>query len=193
MSTRTSILLLAAVALSFPIGTIASATEVAAPPAQITTPKPSATDDGDALSQVRLTAKMLNQFIGCQTTIKPLMDAVPEDQEEPDAKTLTDLDKTAKACGFTDFAGYQAVGNSIIVVLDGFDPDTKSYVGRELLISSAIEDVKNDASLKPSERKAALRELNAELADVQPVEFTENIGVVAKYYDRLLPLFPSDS
>ena len=201
MSTRSYILFVVAVLVSFPIGSIASATEVVAPPAQSVTPQTSqsatpqssAADDGDALAQIKLSARMLDQFIGCQTTIKPLMDQVPEDQEEPDAKTLADLDKTAKACGFKDFAGYQSVGNSIIVVLDGFDPDTKNYVGKELLIKSAIDEVKKDTTMKASERKAALRELNAELAEVQPVEFTENIALIAKYYDRLIPLFPSNS
>lgn len=193
MLTRTSLLIVAAVAICLPFGSLASATEVVAPPAQSAAPQTAPDDDSDTFAQIKLTARMLDQFIGCQTTIKPLMDKVPEDQDEPDAKTLADLDKTAKACGFKDFTNYQTVGNTIIVVLDGFDPDTKGYVGKEILIKSAIDEVKKDTTLKQSERRAALRELNAELADVQPVEFTENIGLIAKYYDRLIPLFPSNS
>ena len=50
------------------------------------------------------------------------------------------------------------------------------------------EDSKKDKTVQETEKKDDLAELEAALKTAKPIQFKENIALVLKYYDKLLPL-----
>jgi len=88
---------------------------------------------------------------------------------------------------------YTDVVGNISIVLAGFDPATKQYVGTDAVIKAQIAQVKADKEMSPSDKKEALAELNDALkAPVPPIENKGNIDLVAKYYDKLADALGDD-
>jgi hypothetical protein len=72
------------------------------------------------------------------------------------------------------------------MVLVGFDPATKKYVGTEVLIRAQIAQVEADKKMPAKDKKQALDELNEALKTPAPaIENQGNIDLVTKYYDKL--------
>ncbi len=116
----------------------------------------------DGLTQVQLTEAQVNGYIASVGDMQGAMGDVPADAAEPDAKTMAKLETIAKKYGFKDFAEYNTVAGNISLVLDGVDPQTKTYVGSDKLLAKSIADVKADKQMKEPDRKAALAELQAQ-------------------------------
>jgi hypothetical protein len=119
-----------------------------------------------------------------------LFDKLEAAGEKPDKSLLEALDAAMKKHGFKDLEEYDAVANSIAVVMDGVDPKTKQYVDPVVSIKQSIADIQKDKSMSAAERKKAIAELTAELKEVQAVQHKANIPLVLKYYDKLAALAP---
>jgi hypothetical protein len=79
------------------------------------------------------------------------------------------------------------------MVLAGFDPATKKYVGVEAVIKSQIAEVQADKKMPPRDKKEALADLNDALKSPAPqIENKGNIELVAKYYDKLADALGND-
>ena len=79
------------------------------------------------------------------------------------------------------------------LVLGGFDPATKKYVGTETVVKAQIAQVQADKKMPAKDKKAALADLNDALKSPQPaIENKGNIDLVAKYYDRLADALGGD-
>ena len=77
--------------------------------------------------------------------------------------------------------------DNISLVLGGFDPATKKYVGAEAVMKSQIAAVQADKKMPAKDKKEALAELNEALKSPPPaIENKGNIDLVGKYYDKLL-------
>ena len=139
----------------------------------------------DALEQVQLTAAQVTNYIASVADMQAAMGDAPADAAEPDAKTMAKLEAISKQHGFKDFNDYNTVAGNISLVLDGVDPETKTYVGADKLIAKSIAEVKADKTMKEVDRKAALTELQAQLKAATPVKFKGNIDLVLKNYDKL--------
>ena len=114
-----------------------------------------------------------------QFTAKLAQDAKPD-------KVTAELDAIAKKNGFADYAEYNTVVDNISLVLGGFDPKTKQYVGTEAVIKAQIAQVEADKKMAAKDKKEALAELNAALKTPAPtIENKGNIDLVTKYYDKL--------
>ena len=99
------------------------------------------------------------------------------------------LDAVAKKNGFASYAEYNDVTDNISMVMGGFDPATKQYVGAEAVLKAQIAAVQADKKMPAKDKKAALAEMNAALKTPAPViENKGNIDLVAKYYDKLARL-----
>ena len=157
--------------------------------APFASPAPAA--DADAAPAPR-TERRIQALIAAQTEVAARLAGLPDTQEEMDDRTRADLDRTVRRFGLKDFADYEDTGTSVIAVLDGIDPATRLYVGKEVLLKQELEEIRADKSLRPDERKAALKEVTAQLAQVEPVLYPENIRLVVAQYDRLVALFPND-
>jgi chromosome condensin MukBEF complex kleisin-like MukF subunit len=151
---------------------------------------PAAAEEAPAAPQVALTAKQVEQYIASFKELTALFDKLEAAGDKADKSLLAQVDSTMKKYGFKDLDEYDAVANSIAVVMDGIDTKSKQYVDPVVSIKQAIADIQKDKSMSPAERKKAIEELNAELKEVQPVRHKGNIDLVLKYYDRLAALVP---
>ncbi|MFZ0207016.1 MAG: hypothetical protein WAL59_13025, partial [Roseiarcus sp.] len=103
----------------------------------------------------------------------------------PDPKMLARLDAIAKKYHFASFDDFAAVEGNIQLVLEGVDPQTKKYVGADVVLKQQIAEVQADKKMPPADKKAALAELNAGLKAIVPVQITANIDLVLKHFDEL--------
>ena len=69
--------------------------------------------------------------------------------------------------------------------MGGIDPQTKKYVGDEIVIKAQIKEIQADKKMAPNDKKEALTQLNDALKSITPLQFPANIPLVAKNYDKL--------
>jgi hypothetical protein len=136
-------------------------------------------------SQIQLTAKQVQQYVAAFKQMAPLFEKLDAAGGKPDAKLMAMVEGAVKKYGFKDLDEYDQVVVSIVAVLDGVDPKTKQYADPIALIKKEIAAVQADKTMKPDERKKALESLNAELSEVQAVQFPSNIPLVIKFFDQL--------
>ncbi|MGQ7370435.1 hypothetical protein ACTGW3_12760, partial [Streptococcus suis] len=105
---------------------------------------------------------------------------------KPAPNMLSKLESVAKKHGFAGYADYTIVLDNIGLVLGGFDPKTKTYVGAEAALRLRIAAVQADKTISADDKKDALEELNAAMKALPPaVENKGNIALVGKHYDGL--------
>ena len=138
-----------------------------------------------ALKQIALTEKQIEGVLAATKEMDPLTEKMPENGK-PDAKLIAQLDAVAKKNGFAGYDDYNVVVDNIGLVLGGFDPATKKYVGSEAVIKAQIAEVQADKKMSPKDKKEALADLNDALKAPAPaIENKGNIELVTKYYDKL--------
>jgi hypothetical protein len=177
--------LAAAIAIAFAGDALAQANQ--APPNQ-TAPAPQQQSTVKPVKQMALTDKQIEGVLAAQ---KDMEEKLP-DNPTPD-KIIAQLDGVARKNGFASYDEYTNVVGNISIVLAGFDPATKKYVGSDTVIKAQIAQVKADKDMSPSDKKEALADLNEALkAPVPPIENKGNIDLVAKYYDKLADALGND-
>jgi hypothetical protein len=190
---RPIVALLAAAGLSVSVAVISGHAAFA----QTQTPTPADTPQGSSgavssdsdqqLRQVTLTDKMIEGVLASQKEFDAIAEKLPETApEKPDPKVTAQFEAVAKKYGFASYDEYNDVVDTIGLVLGGFDPATKKYVGADNVIRGQIAAVEADKSIPDEDRKQALEQLNDALkAPVPPIENKANIELVTKYYDKL--------
>ena len=180
--------LAAAIAIAFAGDALAQANQ--APPNQ-TAPAPQQQSTVKPVKQMALTDKQIEGVLAAQKDMEEITAKLP-DNPTPD-KITAQLDGVARKNGFASYDEYTNVVGNISIVLAGFDPATKQYVGTDAVIKAQIAQVKADKEMSPSDKKEALAELNDALkAPVPPIENKGNIDLVAKYYDKLADALGDD-
>ena len=145
-----------------------------APPPQPAPPK-----------QIALTEKQIEGVLAAAPEMEKITGKV-QPNAKPDPKIDAQLDAVAKKNGFAGTAEYDDVTDNINMVLAGFDPQTKQYVGAEAVLKAQIAAVQADKKMPAKQKKQALDEMNAALKTPAPaIENKGNIDLVAKYYDKL--------
>ena len=153
----------------------------------------SAPAEAPGLDQEPLTEKQIEGLLAAQKDISAATAKLPEQQSDtPDPKIEAELDGIAKKHGFADYAAYDKVVANVGLVMVGFDPQTKTYVGPETVIKKQIETLKADKEVPPLDKKKALTELQESLKTVTPVKYPDNIKLVTKYYDKLSEAMQED-
>ena len=153
-----------------------------AAPAQAA-PPPAA--EAPALKQIALTEKQIESVLAAQKDVDAITDKIPEDAK-PNPKIDAQLDAVAKKAGFAGYEEYNTVVDNISLVLGGFDPATKKYVGAETVMKAQLAQVQADKKMAAKDKKAALADLNEALKSPPPaVENKGNIDLVGKYYDKI--------
>jgi TolA-binding protein len=143
--------------------------------------------------QSPLTEKQIEAFIAAQKTISAMVDTIPEDQFKiPNPQLQTTLDQAAKKFDFKDYGEYEDVANNIDFVMEGFDEDSKAFVGQEVVLKKQLSELAADRKMSPREKSDQIKELKEMLKAVEPVKFPNNIVIVAKYYDRLSDLLDDE-
>jgi hypothetical protein len=153
-----------------------SAPAQAAPPAQ---------QEAPALKQIALTEKQIEGVLAAQKDVDAITDKIP-DNAKPDPKIDAQLDAVAKKNGFASYDEYNTAVDNISLVLGGFDPATKKFVGAEVVLKAQIAQIQADKKMSAKDKKEALADLNEALKSPPPaIENKGNIDLVAKYYDKL--------
>ncbi|MET4071769.1 hypothetical protein ABID58_006588 [Bradyrhizobium sp. S3.2.6] len=151
-----------------------------------------APEQAPTLKQMALTDKQLDGVLAAQKDMDAITAKLPENTA-PDAKVIAQLDGVAKKHGFASYDDYNNVVDNISLVLGGFDPTTKKYVGAEAVIKSQIAQVEGDKKMPAKDKKEALDELNQALKTPAPaIENKANIDLVGKYYDKLVAALGDD-
>ena len=178
--------LVSVAALASSSAAFAQAKQQPAPPQQAAPAQP------PALKQIPLTDKQLDGVLAAQKDMDAVTEKLPQNTA-PDAKVIAQLDGVAKKHGFASYDDYNTVVDNISLVLGGFDPATKKYVGPEAVIKSQIAQVEADRKMPAKDKKEALDELNQALKSPAPaVENKANIDLVGKYYDKLVAALGDD-
>ena len=139
----------------------------------------------DRLQQIALTEAQIKGYVEAMPDMQAAIGDAPADASEPDAKTMAKLDDIARKHGFRNFDDYNTVAGNISLVLDGVDPQSKTYVGPDKLIENAIAGVKADKQMTEPERQAALADLDSQRTASPAVKFPGNIELVVRNYDAL--------
>jgi len=152
----------------------------AAPPAQAAQPQ---------IKQIALTDKQIESALAATKEMDPVTEKLPQDAK-PDPKITTQLEGIAKKNGFATYDEYNNVVDNIGLVLGGFDPATKKYVGSDAVIKSQIAELQADKKMSAKDKKEALADLNEAMKyPAPPIENKGNIDLVTKYYDKLAEEF----
>jgi len=139
-----------------------------------------------ALTQIALTEKQIEGLLDSQREMDAITSKLPDDPSKPpDAKVIAQFDAVARKYGFASYAEYGNVAANVDMLLDGFDPQTRKFVGFETVLKSKIAQIEADSKMPAKDKKDALDELNASLKNIPTVKFPANIALVAKYYDKL--------
>jgi hypothetical protein len=144
------------------------------------------------LKQMALTDKQLDAVLAAQKDMDAITAKLP-DNAKPDPKVIAQLEAMAKKNGFASYDEYNDVVDNISLVLAGFDPATKKYVGSEAVIKAQIAQVQADKKMAAKDKKEALDDLNQALKAPAPqIENKGNIDLVTKYYDKLVAVLGED-
>jgi hypothetical protein len=145
-----------------------------------------------AFKQIALTDKQIQGVLAAQKDMDAITEKLP-DNAKPDPKVTAQLEGVAKKNGFASYDEYNDVVDNISMVLGGFDPATKKYVGTEAVIKAQIAEVQADKKMSPKDKKEALADLNEALKAPAPaIENKGNIDLVVKYYDKLAEALGAD-
>jgi hypothetical protein len=144
------------------------------------------------IKQMALTEKQVEGVLSAAKEMDPITEKIPENAK-PDPKITAQLDGIAKKNGFASYDEYNNVVDNVSLVLGGFDPATKKYVGTETVIKAQIAQVQADKKMPAKDKKEALADLNDALKTPLPaIENKANIDLVAKYYDKLAAALGDD-
>jgi hypothetical protein len=145
-----------------------------------------------ALKQIALTEKQIEGVIAAAKDIDAITEKLSENSK-PDPKVTAQLEAVAKKNGFASYDDYNNVVDNISIVLGGFDPATKKYVGTEAVIKAQMAQVQADKKMSAKDKKDALADLSQALkAPEPPIENKGNIDLVGKYYDKLAAIMGDD-
>ncbi len=145
------------------------------------------------MKQIALTDKQIEGVIAAHKDIEAILEKMPAQNAKPDPKIIAQLEAVAKKYGFASYEEYADVDENISLVLGGFDPATKKYIGSDAVIKSEIAQVEADKKMSAADKKQALADLNNALKVPEPpVENKGNIDLVAKHYDKLVDLLGHD-
>jgi hypothetical protein len=151
-------------------------------PAQQAAPAP----EQEAAKQIALTEKQIEGVLAAKKDFDAIGDKRPSD-------VPAELNAVARKNGFANYAEHEIVENNIKLVLAGFDPATKKYVGAEAVIKARIALVQADKKMPADDKKEALADLNEALKSPPPaVTVKANIDLVTKYYDKLAEALSED-
>ena len=144
------------------------------------------------VKQMALTEKQIQGVLAAGPEMDAITEKLPENAK-PDPKITAQLEAIAKKNGFASFDEYNDVTDNIGMVMAGFDPASKKYVGNEAVIKSQIAQVQADKKMSPKDKKEALADLNDALkSPAPPIANKGNIDLVTKYYDKLAATMATD-
>jgi hypothetical protein len=137
------------------------------------------------VKQIKLTEKHIQGFIAADEEMAKIYGA---NVDNSDPKVKAQGEAVAKKNGFASLAEHDDVSMNIAIIMSGIDPQTKKFTEVPDRVREEIAALKADKSVSDAGKKKVLAELEAALKGAKPIQFKENIALVLKNFDRLLPL-----
>ena len=137
------------------------------------------------VKQIKLTEKHIQGFMAAYDDIAKLYYGANPDKRDP--KVDVQAAVVAKRNGFASLAQYEDVSTNITMIMSGIDPQTKKFTEPAEQIKNEIAALKADKSVPEAQKKECLAQLEAALKIAKPIQFKENIALVLKYFDQLVP------
>src|SRR5260370_22282295 len=137
------------------------------------------------MKQIKLTERHIQGFMAAYEDMANLYAGA--NQDKPDPKVEAQAAVIAKKNGFASLAQYEDVSTNITMIMAGIDPQTKKLTEPPEQIKNEIAALKVDKSVLEAETQAGLAQLEAALKIAKPIRFQENIALVLKYFDQLVP------
>jgi hypothetical protein len=138
------------------------------------------------VKQIKLTDKHIQGFMAAYEDVAKVYDGAESDK--PDPKVEAQAVAVAKKHGFASLAQYDDVSMNISMIMSGIDPQTKKFTEPPEQIKNEMAALKADKSVSESEKREGLTQLEAALKNSRPIQFKENIALVLKYFDQLVPI-----
>ena len=145
----------------------------------------SGTASAQDMRQIKLTEKHIEGFIAADDEMARIYGA---NVDNSDPKVKAQGEAVARKNGFASLAEYDDVSLNIAIIMSGIDQETKKFTEPPDRVKEEIAALKADKSVSESAKKEDLAQLEAALKGAKPIQFKENIALVRKYYDQLLPL-----
>ena len=137
------------------------------------------------VKQIKLTEKHIQGFMAAYDDVGKLYYGANPDKRDP--KVDAQAAAVAKKNGFASLAQYEDVSTNITMIMSGVDPQSKKFAEPPEQIKNEIAALKADKSVPEPEKKEGLAQLEAALKIAKPIQFKENIALVLKYFDKLIP------
>src|SRR6516162_5944505 len=145
------------------------------------------------MRQIKLTEKHIEGFIAADDEMARIYGA---NVDNSDPKVRAQGEVVARKNGFASLAEYDDVSMNIAILMSHIDPKTRRFTEPAERVREEIAALKADKSVSEDAKKEALAELETALKGAKPIAFKENITLVTKHFDKLLPLMqvlgPSD-
>jgi hypothetical protein len=145
------------------------------------------------IQQIKLSEKHIQGFIAADDEMARIYGA---NIDNSDPKVTAQGETVARKNGFASLAEYDDVSMNIAILMSHIDPKTRKFTEPAERVREEIAALKADKSVSEEAKKEALAELEMALKGAKPIQFKENIALVTRYYDKLLPLMqvlgPSD-
>jgi hypothetical protein len=158
---------------------------VAAPSLVFAQNQPADAQD-EAVKQIPLTEAQIQGYLAAQAEMEPILAKQQSQSQAPSPKTMAQLDAIAKKHQFASYDDYDLVDQNIGLVVDGVDPQSKTYVGADVVLKKQITEIQANKAMPAADKKQALAEMSEALKSVQPVKIPANIDLVVKYYEKLI-------
>ena len=188
---RPAAVVLTSACLALAISAISSGEVLAqakqAPPKQAAPAAPPPAAEAPAVKQIALTEKQIQGVLAASKDVDAITDKIP-DNAKPDPKVDAQLDAVAKKNGFASLAEHDDVSMNIAIIMSGIDQETKKFTEVPERIREEIAALKADKSVSDAAKKEDLAQLEVALRGAKPIQFKENIALVLKHFDELLPL-----
>jgi hypothetical protein len=137
--------------------------------------------------QIKLTEKHIQNFMDAYNDMAKLYESENPDMLD-DPKAEAQAEAIATKNGFASLAEFDDVSFSISMIMSGIDPQTKKFTEPPEQIKKEIAARKADKTVPEAEKKDDLAQLEAALKAAKPIQFKENIALVLRYFDKLLPM-----
>jgi len=138
------------------------------------------------VNDTKPTEKQVQGYIAAAEPLADLFeDANPD---KPDPKIEAQALVLVKKNGFASLEEYDDVAANISMIVAGLNPQTKEFTEPPDQIKAEINTLKADKKVSAAAKREELAELDAALKDAKPIQFKENIALVLKYFDKLMPL-----
>ena len=105
------------------------------------------------LKQMALTDKQIDGVLAAQKDIDAITQKLPPNAPPKSERLSRSSDAVAKKNGFASYDAYNDVVDNITLVLSGFDPVAKKYVGFDAATKAQIAQVQADKKMSAKDKK----------------------------------------